>query len=301
MRMHRQNRRAGFTLVELLVVIGTIAVLISILIPTLNKARESAQRAACLSNLKQIATLLNMYATTYGGQVPIGFISKGPTATGEGNNYYISIASATPDPDPPKIVRYVGLGLFFKAGYLKESGGGMSNGGSALILFCPSAAGDLFHGFDAVNNRWPPSLSSIRSSYSCRPSTDNLALNASQHATDAVAWQYNTGAPFYPIKVNAGVFDTSVPPAKGAMFQLRKLKNRAIVTDVVSSFDRPMLVHRKGINVLYANGGARFVDLKLVTPQLYSGVSQFSSSGDYMCDRIWNNLDADAQLYPTNP
>jgi prepilin-type N-terminal cleavage/methylation domain-containing protein/prepilin-type processing-associated H-X9-DG protein len=68
-------RRRAFTLVELLVVIGIIALLVAILLPSLSRARESAKGVACLSNLRQMATAAQAYANEHGGSYPIAYFS----------------------------------------------------------------------------------------------------------------------------------------------------------------------------------------------------------------------------------
>jgi prepilin-type N-terminal cleavage/methylation domain-containing protein len=66
----RPQRRSGFTLVELLVVIAIIALLIAMLLPALNKARETANRVKCSSNLRQLSQAIVMYAGDNKGQYP---------------------------------------------------------------------------------------------------------------------------------------------------------------------------------------------------------------------------------------
>jgi prepilin-type processing-associated H-X9-DG protein len=64
------RRRAAFTLVELLVVIGTIALLVALLLLALARAKESANRTACQSNLRQLAAGFLMYAADKQGRFP---------------------------------------------------------------------------------------------------------------------------------------------------------------------------------------------------------------------------------------
>ena len=64
-------RNRAFTLVELLIVIGIVALLVGLLLPAMSGAREQAKATACLSNLRQLAIAAHVYANNNGGRYPV--------------------------------------------------------------------------------------------------------------------------------------------------------------------------------------------------------------------------------------
>jgi prepilin-type N-terminal cleavage/methylation domain-containing protein len=291
-----RRRARAFTLVELLVVIGIIAILIAILLPTLSKARESAKRTACLSNLRQIGAYLNMYANLYKQQVPLGFSSRvtGQPQKCKQENYFISIVSPNPHPETGQTTRWVGLGLLFPAAIVKEASG--------KIFFCPSFDGDIFHSYNAMQNPWTPKTAEVRCTYSSRP---GYTKDSSFPATDESVWFTAEDPPSLP--ANARPFEprkwsgTGGTPAK--MQRLPTLKRNgnscAIVSDINSSETRSTTGHKGGMNVLFSNGSARWVDMKAhggIDPtnlgdHLASLKGAFDSSKNPEQDQVWFLLD----------
>jgi prepilin-type N-terminal cleavage/methylation domain-containing protein len=247
-----QTRRRGFTLVELLVVIGIIALLVSILLPALNKAREQARRTQCLSNLRSIGQMMNMYANTFQGALPIGFSTGSGSAGVYQNNY--SIGRKQPS-TTPTVIRYVGLGLLYPAGLMKDE-----ESESGKVFYCPSVNVDYpFHSWNALpDNPWLTQLPSVsgsqtRIAYSQRPTDpSNQNQDPAGIALRGVGWM--TGGIWDPVTGESG-------GKKTRMMNVARLKNKSIVCDIISSESRTRgLIHVKGINALYSDWSAKWVD-----------------------------------------
>jgi len=134
---HNSDRTA-FTLVELLVVIGIVAIMISILLPTIRKARQTAVRVTCMSQLRQIALAEHMYANAFKGSLPGGLMDDSNSTWSTGYTWRMRLNSAGTGPSyksaPGNKVSPTGLGWLMFLGYIKD----------LRLVYCPGRIESIF-------------------------------------------------------------------------------------------------------------------------------------------------------------
>jgi prepilin-type N-terminal cleavage/methylation domain-containing protein len=283
------HRRHAFTLVELLVVIGIIAVLIAILLPTLARARESAQRTACLSNMRELSTMLRMYSTQFKDAFPIGYMDQ------KEFSYIINWCNAGSNPPKPSQ-----MGLIVVAGLVKNP----------KTYYCPSEKQDpQFQylpnppgGFST--NPWPflttpTSGGHTRLGYSCRPIA-NWPPNTRTNPVTGQAYPLSDSRAWLPIDTRGNLY---VP-------KFSKLGSVAILADTNYCQQKIIQRHKTGLNVLYSNGGAHWVPLKAIlkrnnipTPwvsvtEATAFPSDASNNDIYLADGTWTNFSTPGSLLP---
>ena len=240
------RKRRGFTLVELLVVIGIIALLISILLPSLQRAREAAQRTACLANLRSVMQMVHIYATDNKQQIPLGCL---------GDDYQTSyfIAQGTGGAD----MKWPGFGLLYKGGYLTDP----------RFLFCPSE-NMPFHMYDtAPQNAWLPdnpsanTNQSVRAGYFLRPFTETF---------QPVLWK-RFSTPYAPPLDNKNTPNHEWSPYP----KISRMKRVAIASDIFTTPVRVTTRHKKVLNVAYADGSADAVQREALANDLPESVDLY--------------------------
>ena len=244
------KRRGAFTLVELLVVIGIIALLISILLPAMSKARESARRTACLSNLRQFNITLRLYANTYRDYVPTGY------HVGQKQLNYLIVQNFT---FGSWRCYFTHLGVLYQANLMT----------TPAPFYCPSETSPTFQlnggggGSTVVfNNPWPPLTTNpglpanTRVGYGTRPTVD---------------WPQPSGSGLLP----------TVFPSR--MDRLNDLKNIAIASDPISNYLFLNTRHKNGVNVAYSDGSAKWI------PRKYFDTKLMQLSNDFLINTSFSN------------
>jgi prepilin-type N-terminal cleavage/methylation domain-containing protein/prepilin-type processing-associated H-X9-DG protein len=252
--MSKRPRNRGFTLVELLVVIGIIALLISILLPSLSKAREAANRVACGSNLRQIGLAYQFYGNDFQNTVPIGCRNN----ISKGSNFIWHS-------DRPYPLGLLGLKFWSSNGGTANPQYTMYPHISNQTLYCPSVSNPREAFNSDVNPFTPFNPRTVVASYQTRcTDKDGYAVDwRSENAAPGGAWhqgphlRYGSNQPGYPSK-----FGQKRPMPKRTDF---RGASWAMVADNLDA-RRIAYTHKNGVNVLLNDGSVKFVPYSVIKP-----------------------------------
>jgi prepilin-type N-terminal cleavage/methylation domain-containing protein len=142
--------RKGFTLIELLVVIGIIAILIALILPAVQRVRESANRVSCANNLKQVGLAIHMFMDANGALPPNGIFTYDPgTATVTQTSPWSAASRILPYIEQENLFRNID----FTMGYSTQPGISSKRVGTYL---CPDELNDKGSGSDPTygNKNW---------------------------------------------------------------------------------------------------------------------------------------------------
>jgi prepilin-type N-terminal cleavage/methylation domain-containing protein len=283
----RRPRPHAFTLVELLVVIGIIAILIGLLLPTLRRARESAKRAQCLSNLHQVAVYLQLYQNQFRGQLPVYVIGHSARL---GHFLYAGNVGSVPLND------FSGLGLLVPANIVPDD----PSSAQGRAFYCPAAADFIpqndFNSADdssaGQDNPWigQPG-STTRNTYTLRPEYYSGDGNPQYpYARWDLEQTTRTGNPARLIDIDPN------RPCFPRANEFTRRGSSALLTDLILTPNTGGSIHRGGVNALYANWSAKYVPQQFIeehlrTIELEEAISTTSRGSRWAHFQLWNELD----------
>jgi prepilin-type N-terminal cleavage/methylation domain-containing protein len=159
--------KKGFTLIELLVVIAIIALLLSVVLPSLRVAKEVARRTVCASNMHQLGLSIHFYSDQENGILPPMVVwSNREVDNKQQTNHH---ARWWRIQNTPGIISWWNLGLLWKAGIQQDNG---------KIYFCPSSKA-TFKYADYCGNGFPTDIqigaTGVRIPYSYNPECVSLS------------------------------------------------------------------------------------------------------------------------------